>query len=98
MDKYKFGTFLTVGKLKEIIKDMADDAIVSARDRDCISLAEVHIVGVKGEDKYDKYPNSDSKDRFYSLNFVDSISDVYGGDRIELENKSKQAIIFCDCD
>ncbi len=87
--KHSFKTFLTVGQLKEIIADMADDAIVSARDRDCICLDKVHIVN---------HTNIPTQKGYEDVYFVKSIDDVYGGDRIELDNKSKQAIIFCDCD
>ncbi len=89
MNKYKSGSFLTVGQLKEILKDMADDAFVFARDRDCISLDQVHVVN---------HPIKSNTDNKGSLRFVTNIEDVYGGDNKELNNNSKQAIIFCDCD
>ena len=111
---YLFKTFLTVGKLKKILADMSDDAIVSARDRDCISLNRVHVINhptispipktgkelfTAGNINYENfqkyiYYQEDPKFGVFS---VPKISDVYGGDQTELNNKSKQAIIFCDC-
>jgi len=88
---HKFKTFLTVGDLKKIIANMADDAVVSARDRDCISLDQVHVVGYTGV-----APILEGKAS--QVQFCSKMEDVYGGDRCELDNNSKQAIIFCDCD
>lgn len=85
-NKYKFGTFLTAGKLKKILEKVDDDCIISARGRNCISLDQVHVVGVE------------KIDGMNPVKFVKSITDVYGGDNLELNNKSKQAIIFCDND
>ena len=115
-EKYKFKTGLTIGMLKDIIKDMSDDAIVSARDRDCINLCEVHVVNhptIKSIVKtgkqfveegkinykgYEHYKYYEPVKEFGNTKFVVSMSDVYGGIEIELDNHSKQAIIFCDCD
>jgi len=88
-NKYPLQSFLTVGELKKILENMSDDAIVSARDRDCINLEMMHVVGLK-----DKYITNLNK----HIRFVEELSEVYGGREHFLSNPSKQAIIFCDCD
>ena len=40
---------MTIKDLKLIIADMPDDGRVFARDRDCISLDQVHVVGHKNK-------------------------------------------------
>jgi hypothetical protein len=78
---------LTIKELKEIIKDMPDDALVIARDRDATGLAQVHVIGC-GE----KPKNVNQK-----IKYVKNPSDMYGGQYLE-EDGVKQAIVFCDCD
>lgn len=68
MKKHKMGSFLTVGQLKEIIKNMADDAFVLSRDRDCISLDCVDVVNIPEMDNHHE-----------DINFSNSIEEVYGG-------------------
>ena len=104
---------LTVKQLKEILKDMADDAIVFARDRDCISLSQVHVVNhptikpiaktgkqlvEEGDTDYKGFEKYVYYQKQNGVTFVPSIKKVYGGDDTNLSNQSKQAIIFCDCD
>jgi len=78
---------MTVKELKQILGPMANDARVFARDRDCISLYRVDVVN---------HPSPNSIE--CGICYHEKISDVYGGDDVELTNESKQAIIFCDCD
>ena len=84
---------MKVKLLKSILENMADDAEVFARDRDCICLDQVHVVGFNPTDKIKVEAESDG------VQFVPTITDVYGGEECMLEDvPSKQAIIFCDCD
>jgi len=80
---------LTIKELKEIIKDMPDDARVYARDRDCSVLQMVHVIGC-GE-----RPATVIKDK--DLRYVETPDDMYGGEMIK-EDGVTQAIVFCDCD
>lgn len=77
---------MTIKDLKLIIADMPDDGRVFARDRDCISLDQVHVVG---------HPNK--ANAMADVKYVDSMADVYGGDE-ERFSSIQSAIIFCDCD
>lgn len=81
---------MTVKELKHLIADMADDARVFARDRDCISLRQVDIVN---------HPTIPLTADIRGVHFHDDIKTVYGGSDAERDlGESKQAIIFCDCD
>lgn len=89
----KAKSFLTVGQLKQVLAGMSDDAFVFARDRDCISLDKVHVVMPEGCLGVAEIPPAAWK----GIRCVNSFDKVYGGEG-ELDNESKQAIIFCDCD
>jgi hypothetical protein len=80
---------MIVKELKQIIGPMADDAAVFARDRDCISLERIDIVG---------HPSPDNDTR--GVRYHEKITDVYGGNDVRESElgASKQAIIFCDND
>lgn len=81
---------MKIKDLKKIIEKMSDDAEVFARNRDCINLEMVDIVGIE---KFDIEVSG-----LYSLNFHKNIKSVYGGDKYKRFIAIKQAIIFCDCD
>lgn len=78
---------MTIKQLKEIIKNMPDDARVFARDRDCIALSKVHVVS----------SNPGSITAAMEVKVVASMTEVYGGDK-NCYKDVKDAIIFCDCD
>jgi len=80
---------MNVKQLKEILALMADDAVVFARDRDCISLYCVDVVN---------HP-SPPLENTRGIRYREKITDVYGGSDAECDlGSSKQAIIFCDND
>jgi hypothetical protein len=76
---------MTVKELREILAKLPDEALVFARNRDCINLDMVDVVGI---DKIDRWFNGGVK--FHPL-----MKDVYGGGDV---SEIKHAIIFCDCD
>lgn len=79
---------LTLGEFRRLTANMADDAILVARDRDCINLDQVHIVGIQPPEGH---PSP------HVVQFVPTIDEVYGGDEFELDG-SKQAVVFCGYD
>ncbi len=83
LNTYPIPNRLTVGDLKKILANMADNAIVTARDRDGIALDMVHVVGIPVIENTPKV-----------VRFVDNIGEVYGGHYCHLDNPSKQAIIL----
>lgn len=97
--KYPLHSFLTAGDLKRLLVNVADDCIITARDRDCISLDQVHAVNITIIEDLRAHRtfngDADNKD---GISFVENIEDVYGGEEMVLENPSGQAIIFCDND
>lgn len=80
---------MTLKKLRELTKNMPDDTMILARDRDYIHLDMVNIVGTEGI-------NEKRQGREPSIYFNNTIEEVYGGDSFDL--KHKQAIVFCACD
>jgi len=105
---------MTLGEFRRLTANMADDCVISARDRDCISLDTVHMVNhptIKSVSKTGEQLIQEGKTEYKGFeNYVyfqpveegifsvPSISDVYGGNDRCLNNASQQAIIFCDCD
>jgi len=88
---------MNVGELKKILAQMDDKALVWARDRDCISLEMVDVVGVDIQGETNK--NSLSYPLVRSRK---TILDVYGGKEWLSADMARvgttQAIVFCDCD
>ena len=82
---------MTIKELKILIADMADDAAVFARDRDCIALRSVDIVN---------HPVIVETTIIRNVSFHTNINDIPGGEHVKDHElgESKQAIIFCDCD
>jgi hypothetical protein len=105
---------LNVGQLKKIIADMPDDADVFARDRDCISLDKVHVVGhptIHPDPKTGRQLADSGNDRFGFhvknpglVHFLPhpELGVIFVPTIKEVSGgeheDSKQAIIFCDCD
>lgn len=87
---------MNIKQLKQLIADskLPDDAQVWARDRDCLGLDQVHVIGkelpeLSWEISLEKYGAH--------VFFVAKPSDMYGGERLE-EGGIKHALVFCDCD
>lgn len=90
---------MKVKDLKLILAAMDDDADVFARDRDCIGLYMVDVVGHPSPVDLDLWlspPKKYNPEGIKLISYHNNISDVYGGGG--LDKKVKQAIIFCDND
>ena len=83
-EKYPLKSFLTAGDLKKLLANVADDCIITARDRDCIDLDQVHAVNIPEIEslKFLRKYNGDPIDK----DGIQTIGEVYGGDDAKLTN------------
>lgn len=92
---------LTMGKLRKATRNVPDDAIVLARDRDWVNLAMTHVIGCgPAPDEVKVMPDgiSDISVDQSGILFVRTSEQMYGGDDLEEIFNARQFVVFCDND